>query len=148
MADLLDHTTAHVIAVLLKDLGLGVLRGTAGMWPISVNSEESSPDEVITVFDTEARPDGRSQHGQVLTHQAVQIRIRGRDQRTAYVKAKAIAKKLDENVYHDTVAITPNSYCIQSFSRAAGIAYLGKESDTSQRRIFVLNGYVTIRQIS
>lgn len=129
-------------------LSLGVLRGTAGSWPISINSEESSPDEVITVFDTSALPHGRSQYGKVLCHTGIQVRIRGRDQRTAYTKALAIARKFDEDVYHNTVNISSNSYCVQSVSRMPGIPYLGKESETSQRRIFVINALVTVRQLS
>lgn len=148
MADLFDHSVADITSVLLKDLSLGVLRGTAGNWPISTNSEENKPDDVITIYDTEPIYHGRAQYtGDKLSHPGIQIRVRGRDQRTAYRKAKAIAVKIDREVNHETVEVDSNTYCVQSISRQTSIKYLGKE-DGSQRHIFTMDALVTIRQLS
>jgi hypothetical protein len=147
MADLFDHQVADIVAVLLRDLGLGVLKGDAGTWPISVNSEAGSPNNVLTVYDTEARPDGRVMQGDVLSHPAIQIRVRAQTQRVAFAKAKAIAYQLDKVVYHNTVVIDANSYCVQSISRSPSLVYIGRAVENSKNEVYTINAYVTTRQI-
>lgn len=147
MADLFSHQISDIVAAVLKSLGLGVLRGETGAWPISINSEESSPDNVITVYDTEARPDGRVQPtGEQLSHPAVQIRIRARTQRTAFLKAKDIAYNLDRVVYHTSVTIDGSTYCVQSISRSPSLNYIGKETTSTQRDLYTINAYVVAYQ--
>lgn len=148
MADLFTHPVAQIVSRLLIGLGVAVTRTSSlPSWSISVNSEEDAPDDVITVYDTGARSWGRSQTtGDQLSHPAVQIRVRGRDQKTAYDRAKLIATKLDRNVNHVSVTVGSSTYCVQSISRVPGILFFGKESETSQRRIFLINAYATIRQ--
>lgn len=148
MADLFDHQIAHIVAVLLRDLGIGVLKGTAGNWPITVNGEASSPNNVITVYDTEARPDGRVMQGDVLSHPAIQVRVRAQTQSIAHAKAKSIAYKFDKVVYHNTVTIDANSYCVHSISRSPSFIYIGADEKTSKNEVITINAYVTARQIS
>lgn len=149
MADLFSHQVSDIVAELLKDLSVGVIRGTAGDWPISVGKEQSSPDNVITVSDTEAKPMGRLQtNGEQLSYPGIQIRVRGNTERVAFIKALQIATKLDRNVRHNTVTIDSSVYCVASISRIPGIIYLGTQSNISQRGLFTLNAYTVISQIS
>jgi hypothetical protein len=45
------NSPAHDIAVQLAGLGLGAFPNT-GTWPIGVNGEMATPDNVITIYDT------------------------------------------------------------------------------------------------
>lgn len=100
MPGLLAHSPADITRYLLIDEGLGTLPTDSSSWPVFVGVEADTPDNVITVFDTTSRLDGRTHNeGEVAERQGIQVRVRARDHATAYAKAQAITIALDQDVY-------------------------------------------------
>lgn len=145
MSGALTHSPAEIIRNLLVNLGVGTLPSAGGTWPISADQRLDTPDNVMTVNDTDARKDGRSMPtGEVFEHPGIQIEVRSGTRGAGFTKAKAVATLLDEEVYNETVTISGKSYTITNVSRSGGVMSLGKETPTSKRYLFTINAVVTI----
>lgn len=145
MATPLEHSPADITAQLLVDLGLGTDPNDNGDWPVYVNSEPSTPDNCLTVYDTTDRDDGRAMvSGERQVFFGYQIRIRARNHKVGWLKAHEIAISLDENVYETSVILEGNTYVVHSCNRISGVLPLGKESPTSKRNLYTLNFLASI----
>ena len=82
MSGVLTHSPAQIIQQLFVDLGIGTLPETDSDWPISATQEidgDTAPDDVITIYDTAARRDGRiMDDGVVVEHYGIQAKVRSR----------------------------------------------------------------------
>jgi hypothetical protein len=148
MSGILTHSPAEVLRYLLIQLGHGVLPPASSGWPISVSSEQDLPDQVITIYDTAGRYDGRSmQTGQKWEFYGVQIRVRGLNHSDCQLKARQIAVALDESIRNNVVTISTTQYGVYSTSRTSGPMSIGKEPNTN-RVLFTINAVVALRQIT
>lgn len=142
------HSPADVIRWLLISLGLGTDPLANNLWPIVVDDEPELPDNVLTIYDTTARDDGRAMiDGESWHHMGFQVRIRSRDFTAGYVKADAIQVALDEQVYQNTVSIGTARYLVDCITGTTLIR-LGKELPASKRSLFTINALAPIIRTS
>lgn len=148
MSGILLNSPADIVRNLLITLGLGA-NPPSSSWPIYHKSEPDTPDNVITVFDTEGRNDGRMNPTlQRMYHHGIQIRVRSGTHNPGYIKANAIAIAIDENVYRETVTIAGVAYCVHCIIRTSDVIPLGKETPISKRDLFVINAILAVRKIT
>ena len=149
------HTPADVLRWALVGLGAGadpnVVDGSGnptGSWPLYVSSEPNLPDDVLTLFNTSPRQDGRSMiDGEVWAHWGVQLRIRGTDPRTLGTKAHSLYNLLNEGLYYHNVVIDGTPYVVYSAS-GVGLQDLGKDTPNSKRSLYTLNALITLRRVA
>jgi len=143
----LAHSPADIIRRVLIALGHGVdPPGT--VWPIYAGAEPDLPDNCITCYDTERRGHGRTQtDGEQQEHHGVQVRVRGATHGVGYVKARALALALDQEVYQESVTIAGTAYLVHAVSRTSGVLALGTDTPTSKRRLFTVNVLVSLRSL-
>lgn len=146
MAGLLLHTPAEILRTLFVSLGLGV-EPPSTPWGMYSPSEPDSPDKVITVFNVEGVSHGFTMFGERQEHHGFQIRVRSLRPEEGFVKARAIAVAMDSTVYTDIVEISSTRYCVHSITRTSDVLDLGKESPTSKRSIYVINGVASIKKL-
>jgi len=145
MAGLIAYSPADIVRNLIVDLGHGTLPAASGSWPIFVDVEPDTPDDVITVFDTAGILQGRTQiGGEIQERYGFQVRIRGALGTATYVKANAILIGLDE-CYQDTVTISSDTYLVHSTSRTSGLLSLGRDGGNSRRIVYTFNATTQIR---
>jgi len=114
-------------------------------WPIYCEGEPNLPDEVITVYDTTARDDGRSQvTGERFFHYGIQVRVRSRVHAMGWDKACAIREAMDEDAFDKLVTLGGVPYLVRNFSNVGGVLRLGNESPTSKRKLFTINAMVVM----
>jgi hypothetical protein len=153
----LTHSPADIIAKVLIDLSLGLEPPTTP-WPVFVSNEPDVPDNCITTYDTLGKSSGRTNYdGEQQEHHGVQVRVRSINHPIGFTKARAIAIALDQSVYDMVVSIGSVSYLVHCVNRQGDIISLGKEvtvsgykseSPSSRRQIFVINTFVSVREVS
>jgi hypothetical protein len=142
MPGYLTNAPSDIVAHLLVQLGLGTL--ASGTWPIYVNNEPDSPDNVITCYDFlglqhgRTMPDGERQH-----HDGVQIRVRAMRFTFGWAKVRDISLAIDR-VSGCGIQIDIAEYNVQSIM-SGGIVRLGTEP-TSKRQLWVINCQMSVRQ--
>lgn len=145
----LEHSPADILGQLLVLMGVGTEPTDDLSWPVYVANEPDLPDNCITVYDTAGRDDGRMQvSGERAEHHGVQVRIRSTTHPIGYLKAREVAVALDEDVYQEGVTFdSGESYTVHSVSRTGDVLPLGKESPTSERRLFTVNAVICLKQL-
>jgi hypothetical protein len=132
----------------LIQLGEGTDPAAGSSWPVFCSSEPASPDNALTVYDTQGTDDGRSMiDGDLFGHYGVQLKVRSRDHATGWAKADAVQKAMAA-LYQLTVSIGSARYLVHCFARIGDVLALGQESPTSTRRMFTVNAIVSIRQLA
>ena len=156
MSQPLWHSPADIVRELLVQLGMGsdptVSPGSP--WPVYASAEPQSPDNCITVFDTQGTDDGRTMHGFKPDHFGIQVRVRAADHPTAWQKADAqirvaLCEGVDDSSLPQTVTLTiplpMTRYTVPNFARIGQCLALGKEAPNSRRSIVTLNATVVIQ---
>jgi Bacteriophage minor capsid protein len=145
MANTLTHSPAQVVAQMLVDLGLGTAGGGGSAWPVHHSSEPDTPDEVVTVYDTAGLDHGRSMiDGDLMGPSGFQVRVRSKNHATGWLKADAIQTTL-ASLYQRTVRVEATLYKVHAVVRIGDVLSLGKETPTSSRRLFTVNGSVYLK---
>jgi len=146
MSGLMTHSAGDVIRHALIDLVLGTLPSAGTAWPIHVGNLPNKPDNAILVSDTAGRFGGRVHtSGEMQEHQGVQIKVRSADYQTGGLRARTIAKNLDEDIAQTSVTISGSVYLIEAVTRTSGPLSLGTEEGT-ERSLFTINAVVSLRQ--
>ena len=149
----LTYSPAQVIRQLLVDLGLAVApsygddgKYNGAAWPAFYQGEPDSPDECVTVYDTEGNRDARMMiDGEWAEHEGLQIRIRARKFSTGWTKIRAIAIALDKNVYDETVTVSAETYLVHSLHRRSGPIPIGSPA-SSKLELFTVNYVVQLKE--
>lgn len=153
----MNRSPGYVLRQIMVDLGLGVFppqKAVQGTWPIYHDGLPSSPDDVISVEDTDGHDDGRSMvDGTLFYHYGIQIIVRSQDGRTGWDKAEQIRQALAKQVYAHTVTLDLNSvnqqtYYVHCIAHIGQVISVGKESPTSKRSIHTLNCSVPAGPVS
>lgn len=143
-----EHSPADVVRQLLVDLGLCSDPGAGFAWPAYASAEPPAPDEAVTVYDTAGTSFGRSMAtGARSENPGVQVRVRARDHRTGWAKARQIARLLDTGTLWRAVTVGTAAYCVQDFGRTSDVLALGKEVPNSKRSLFTVNGTLCYRPL-
>jgi hypothetical protein len=117
-----------------------------GPWPVYATNEPSTPDNCITVVDTEAQDDGREMTvGEALYHYGIQVMIRSTDHPSGYQKAMSILNDFAQNVYNASINIGSNHYWVHCISRIRMIDIHGKDNPNTKRSRFSLNCLVALQ---
>lgn len=148
----LDNSPAEVLTQLLVDIGQGSETLTAD-WACHVSKEPTTPDKVITCYNTAPFMQGRfAKGGQVQQKFGVQIRLRSPTDPVGWAKASTIQKALTEpavsSVYDKVVTVGAHTYLVHSVSVISGPLSIGDESPTSTRRLFTINVAIPLRQLT
>jgi hypothetical protein len=140
------HSPADIVRMVLIAEGQGTLpTSPPGAWPIYAHNEPTSPDNCITLYDTDGRQHGRTgPDRERQEHYGVQIRIRARDGESGFVKAHAVAVALDALIDYDSLTIDGTRYIVHSVTRTSGVISLGKEMAQSKRHLYTVNAIVSI----
>jgi len=142
MSDI-EHSGADVLLTHLINVGVATLPSLVQPWPGTVGIMPTSPDEALTVYDTNGRMDGRYLgSGKTIDHPAFQIRFRSRTARSANKRILKVQGKLDL-VKRSLVTIEGKQYRIQAVRRSTTIFSLGPEEGNPQRYLFTINGFIT-----
>lgn len=154
MSGRLVHSPADIVRWLIVQGGQGadptVVDSNGlptGVWPVYESREPDVPDGVVTVYNTQGRDGGRTMvDGERQEHHGILLRIRSGTPVQGFLKARALAVWLDQNVVFVSVAFGGSTYIVKEFSRTGEVIPLGKETPSSQRNIFTVNGVVCLRQ--
>lgn len=148
----LDHSPADIIAQVLIDLSMasemGINGKPEGAWPVSVDTELTLPDDIITVTNTEGVLNGRIQiTGERPEHFGFQLKIRSSISTTGWEKARTLAVALDQQMSYTTITIGSSTYDVGAVTRMGGILAVGRELASTKRFLYTINGIVVINQI-
>lgn len=151
MSGLLDHAAGEVVRQLLVDLGLGTHANDnpQGSWPIYHDHLPDSPNEALCVYNTDGRLQGRTQvDGYMQEFYGIQIMIRALTPKAGTDKARKLAYALDHRILRNQVTVTDHSdsasYLVQAVTRVGNIISLGRETPTTERRTFTINGVASL----
>lgn len=144
MSGTLTHSPAQILRQLLIDLNLAE---SSGDWTCRYSHAPDTPDKAVITFDTEGRTQGRTHvDGETQIAHGVQVQVRGTPEHAVgYLKAQQIAVGLD-GFSRATVAIGATSYLVQAVTRTSDVISLGV-GDASRRRLFTINGVMSVRQV-
>jgi len=136
---------ADVIRQMLVDLELASDDVSAD-WRAYTGFFPNDPNLALCVYDTAGRKDGRvMKTGEQITHQGIQIMVRGLDYLPTRNKTHAIALALDTQRKTVVAIDSTGSYIVHNVSRTGDIASLGMEIEGDRRRhLFTINALVTI----
>lgn len=155
MPGLLKRSPANIVQYMLVDMGLGVAdaSGTA-VWPVFAGDEPDNPDRVLTIYDTSGVLTGREMsESEMQGMYGLQFRARARDYPTCYEKLMAVAIAMDL-VYYRRVNIQAQTYLVHDVKRLDNPLHLplpnrtGKPPLNSDRKIFVFNALVSLKQVT
>ena len=149
MAQTLTHSPAQIIRKLLLDQGLAA---SSGDWQCFYGKEPNSPDNVISVFGTAGKGFGYAMvNGESMGHDGFQVRVRGKDYKTAFRRADAIATELTETVYQQIVTIVEDSvtyqYLIAAIGSIGDVLDNGADDTPASRHVFTINCTASIEAL-
>ena len=137
---------ADIVAQLMIDEGQATDPADRNDWPVYVGTTPKKPDEVIAVFDTTGRKDGRSMiDGETFTHKGIQVSFRAGKKATCFSKAKGVKVWVDQAVYQDSVVLDGLTDDVHCLSRTGPLLYAGQDPE-SRRYLYTLNALVTYRE--
>ncbi len=140
------HSPADIVAYLLAELGVGSQPTDNTSWPVFVSGEPDTPDNCITVYDTEGNDHGRNMvTSEAMGHKGIQVRVRGANHQTGFVKADLISSYLEE-IYDRTVSVDGTAYTVHCFTGIGDVLSLGRDTPQGSRRLFTLNALVDVKQ--
>lgn len=146
MPQTLLHSPADIVRQALIDLGAVTADGA---WPCYATHEPDTPDDVVTVYNTQdGDDDGRSfPDGDADCHWGLQIRVRSAREDEGWAKAHALRKAV-LGVHLRDVSVADTGYVIYNFSSVRQVWALGTETPQSDRLIFVINFTAAVRPSS
>lgn len=149
MATELYHSQCEILVQALVNKGVVTdARGT-GNWPCHADEEpdgEGAPDDVVTVYDTQGKVDGSSQHdGYLWQHHGFQVRIRSNTKRKGWRKADELLQTMSRSILLETITLDDRTYTLYCAGEVGPILSVGKEAPNSSRRIWTINGTLAIR---
>ncbi len=121
----------------------------SGDWPICVNEEQDSPDNVVTIYDIAGGENYRNNiDNRVFGPAGFQIRVRAATQREAWSKASSLYTYLSEGagggLSRVGVSIGSSYYLMHAVSHMEDLISLQREPGSS-RRIVVFSAQVTVQ---
>jgi len=143
----MSHSPAEVLRASLVGAGLGVLRSKNpnAAWPVYVGHMPATPDNVVCVYDTAGRREGRLMGtGESQSKPGWQVRVRGRTHPVAIARMNLIKAHLD-SILREAVRVGEVAYVIQAVTQTTTVLPLGQEPEGERRVHFTLNGTITYR---
>ena len=121
-----------------------------GDWPVSAEYELDLPDNTITVYTTASKDEGRvsvdTMDSQTLEN--FQVRVRGKNHRTAWAKIDAISTAFNY-VYKVSLAVEASGYLVYVMVNSSDPVPLGpKDTPNSKRNVMTMNCGIRARQLN
>lgn len=136
----MTHSADKIFQALLVQLGVATLPSAGGDWPVTPNMESSSPDNVITVYQTDPSGIQKDQHGSEYEMFGIQVRVR--DKSPGDSKSREILEALSP-VHRVEVSIGDSNYLVNSVHRESGPMNLGKAVSPANGCYLYTTNYVT-----
>lgn len=166
-APALLHLPAQVVQWLLVAAGQGsdptaLVNGQLGAWPVYADREpdgDGVPDEVLTVYDSDAQDDGQTMvDGEPFQHYGFSVRVRARAADVGRAKAEALRKFFAETPRYasSNADVTVPSraegsvaavYRVYNFSKVVPVRRMGQETGKTRRHLFTVNVTAPVRMI-
>lgn len=145
------HMQADVLAKLLVNASLcsavdadGVPEGS---WPVYARVEPDTPDDVVTIYNTEGFGGVRDFiTGAPGGPLGFQLRVRGATSQSAQDKINAIYEYLSETLYRQGVSIGSRYYLVHACERFGDVIDLGSALPDSHRSVYVFNAFVEMKE--
>jgi len=149
MSGAMTHGPCDIVGQLMIDQLVVTDPTDDAVWPLGVSEELSSPDEAVCIFDSEGRQQGFDQtQGEMQEQEGLVVRVRAKDYRRGYLKAKALATLFDTTISNNLVTLESSTYLVHSVNRTSGVIHMGKETGASKRHLFSINFTVAVTQRS
>ena len=148
----LNHAPSEIIQQALIDGSMGSLPSAEDDWPIYSDNEPDSPDDLIFVSDTTGIVEGRTgPDGETIEQEGIQITVRSAHPREGFVKARAIAKWIDDQDKYnvtllETTGTGEHTYRIEALNRVGSVMPIGREQNASKRYLTVANYLAAINE--
>lgn len=157
VAPLLQHSIADIMRYALVSVGVGTFPVTAPQipkssdWGIYAEGEPSSPDNVVTLYETQGIDDGRDMiTGEKFGAYGFQVRIRAVDHKTGILKANQIKTTMElkaGGIYDLGVTIDGINYTVHAVSKIGQILSIGKEVPKTKRSLFTINAVMNVTMV-
>jgi hypothetical protein len=136
-----------VIRQLIVDQGWGVdYVDDDTDWASFDGQEPDEPDNCITVYDTEGVDQSRAMAtGERQESHGFQVRVRSKDKKVGFAKARQIAVGFD-TVYMASTTVDGVVYRVWAIKRNGEPLYIGYEAPQTKRFIHTLNCVVSLRE--
>ena len=125
VGDLLAHTPAEILAQLVIDRGKVHAYDANDSWPVYIHAlpdGNSVSNTIVAVYNTAGVIHGKDSDGTQYQHHGVQMRLRGFDQKTAYLKLQGVVEDL---LRQHNVKVEPDIdgeiYTVHSITQASDI---------------------------
>lgn len=142
----LQHSPADILRYALIQNNQGADIEVSNVWPIVVAVEPASPENCITIYNTDGQKDGRSMvTSDIFTHFGVQIRVRCSNEKTGFQKANMIRDALAQ-IYYEAVTIDSDQYLLACVTKIGSVLGLGKDAPNSKRSLFTINTMLAVRR--
>lgn len=148
-SDSTSHSPADVLRWALVDLAV-LSAPNIGDWPGFADYEPSTPDECVTLYDTQGNDDGRSMNdGALYSHHGIQVRIRSKTAPVGWDKAEQVRIALAQSIKLMPVSVDSEQYLIQAVTRIGQVLPIGRETPTTKGRfVFTINTTISLRKLS
>lgn len=149
---IMNHATSEIVQQMLINGGQGSLPEEEEDWPVYADNEPNQPDNLIIIIDTAGVVEGRtSPDGETIEQEGIQITVRSTHPREGFVKARAIAKWIDDQdkfsvTLLETEGTAQHSYRIEALNRVGSVMPIGKEQNASERYLTVANYLAAINE--
>lgn len=143
------HSAADVLAQALVDAGQLADPETLQDWTARVGSEPDTPDNVVTLYDTQSKETGRDHNtGRGFSLSGVQVRVRGREHATGWRRASDLSIWLGESLYQRQVTLGGVTYLIHCAASVSDPLAIGKADPAGRRHLFTVNLLVSYRALN
>lgn len=141
------YSPADLLSRLLVQQGQGgdPLVDPLPSWPVYTNSEPAFPEELITVYDQQPRPDARDMtSGEQALHHGFEIRLRGGSQPAVFRCAETLRFWLLTEV-QNMVVTTPDATYLVPCVADVTLRGMGRDIPGSKRVRYAIAGVMTLR---
>lgn len=148
MSVTLLHSPSRIIAALLIAGGQGAdpAISPVGAWPVYANTEPDTPDNCITITNTEGSSDGRDMDsGELDQHWGLQFRFRGTTNPITLAKVMAVRNWIAKSVFQTKVTVEGTVYTVWSLNKISSPIDLNKDKPNTMRSIYTINCTSPIR---
>lgn len=137
---MIEDTAATVVAQYLIATGVVSKPGNNQAWPCYVNRQPTTPNDLVTVYDTAGKMDGRMMRsGKVSEFPGILVRLRAVSYDSGELMGMRIIQKLDAALAAVVIVTGGKQYKLDSIQRTTNLIPLGPEEGGS-REIFTTNG--------
>ena len=123
--DLLAHTPAEIFAQLVIDRGKVHAYDADDSWPVYIHAMPDGNgvgNTIVAIYNTAGVLHGKDMYGTQYQHHSVQLRLRGFDQKAAYLKVQSVVEDL---LRQSNVLVEPDTdgeiYTVHSITQASDI---------------------------